>query len=104
MFGAKRMNGLEVPVTNEHKNLLWSPQCLVSQKFFVKAFDKNSESTLAAYKPYWLESWLSIALIWDGASYHRSGGVKDYLALSQSKSLQESSERITCIQFAPATT
>jgi transposase len=40
-----------------------------------------------------------IALIWDGASYHRSQAVKDYLA-SVNQGLQESEWRITCIRFA----
>lgn len=41
-----------------------------------------------------------IALIWDGASYHRSQEVKDYLKLLYA-GLDESHWQITCTRFAP---
>lgn len=41
-----------------------------------------------------------IALIWDGASYHRSTEVKTYLK-SLNQDLDELSWKITCIRFAP---
>ena len=54
-----------------------------NQEFFVKAFDQgNSESTIAFLQALLAECpQPRIALIWDGATYHRSQAVKDYLAL-----------------------
>lgn len=41
-----------------------------------------------------------IALIWDGASYHRSREVKSYLDLVN-QGLEPKNWKITCIRFAP---
>ncbi|MER3433491.1 MAG: IS630 family transposase, partial [Leptolyngbya sp. ERB_1_1] len=41
-----------------------------------------------------------IALIWDGATYHRSQEVKAYLE-SVNQGLDEPKWKITCIRFAP---
>jgi putative transposase len=41
-----------------------------------------------------------IAVIWDGASYHKSEQVKEYLE-SINSGLEESQWQITCILFAP---
>ncbi len=41
-----------------------------------------------------------IAVIWDGASYHRSGEVQSYLA-SVNQGLEPDQWPITCIRFAP---
>ncbi len=39
-------------------------------------------------------------MIWDGASYHRSGEVKSYLD-SVNQGLEPKNWKITCIRFAP---
>lgn len=41
-----------------------------------------------------------IALLWDGASYHRSGEVKDHLA-ALNDGLELSQWKVTCLRFAP---
>jgi transposase len=41
-----------------------------------------------------------IAVFWDGASYHRSQEVKEFLS-SLNQRLDENSWKITCIRFAP---
>ncbi len=41
-----------------------------------------------------------IAVLWDGASYHRSQEVRAYLA-SVNQGLEESERKLTCIRFAP---
>ena len=41
-----------------------------------------------------------IALIWDGAKYHYSAEVKDFLSLVN-KGLDECDWKITCLRFAP---
>lgn len=90
-------------MTNQRqKQTYYGALNVFNQEFFVKAFDKgNSESTLAFLQALLAECPQSrIALIWDGATYHRSQVVKDYLALVN-QDLKESEWKITCIRFAP---
>lgn len=94
---------IEVPMTNQRqKQTYYGAQNVFNQEFFVKAFDKgNSESTIAFLQALLAECPQSrIALIWDGATYHRSQVVRDYLALVN-QDLVESEWKITCIRFAP---
>lgn len=94
---------IEVPMTNQRqKQTYYGVLNLLSQEFFVKAFEQgNSESTIAFLQILVARCPQSrIALIWDGASYHRSQAVKDYLA-SVNHGLEESKWAITCIRFAP---
>jgi transposase len=61
----------------------------------------NSEGTVAFLK-YLLGEFPQsrIALIWDGATYHRSQEVRAYLD-SLNQGLDESDWKFTCIRFAP---
>jgi transposase len=94
---------IEVPMLNKRqKQTYYGALNVGTNEFFVKAFDNgNSESTIAFLQALLAEHPQSrLALIWDGASYHRSQAVKDYLALLN-QGLEESEWRITCIRFAP---
>lgn len=75
---------------------------LYTQEFLVKAHDKgNSESTIAFLQYLRAECpQRRIALLWDGASYHRSQEVRTYLE-SVNQDLDQSAWTITCIRFAP---
>lgn len=99
----KTSERIEVPITNERqKQTYYGVLNLLTRSFFIKAFEKgNSESTIAFLQALLAEHPQSrIALIWDGASHHRSQAVKDYLA-SVNQGLEESQWLITCIRFAP---
>jgi len=75
---------------------------LLTQQCLIQPYKAgNSEATIA-FLTYLLQQCPDrrIALIWDGASYHRSQEVKDYLA-SVNQGLDESNWRITCLRFAP---
>lgn len=94
---------LEIPVVNERqKQTYYGALNLGSQEFFVKAFEKgNSECTITfieALRAEYPDS--RFALIWDGASYHRSQALKDYLA-SVNQGLEESHWQVICKRFAP---
>jgi transposase len=75
---------------------LYTQQCLVQP-----AQAGNSEGTIA-FLQYLLTHCPGsrIALIWDGATYHRSQEVREYLELVN-QGLDESNWKITCIRFAP---
>ena len=42
-----------------------------------------------------------IALIWDGAIYHKSDEMKYFLAAGVNNNIEPSQSRINCILFAP---
>ena len=93
----------QVPMLNERdKQTYYGVLNLMTQQCLIQPYKTgNSESTIA-----FLTDLLQrcperrIVLIWDGASYHRSQEVEDYLA-AVNQGLDESNWRITCIRFAP---
>lgn len=94
---------IEVPIVNERqKQTYYGALNFYTQAFWVKAYQKgNSDSTLAFLSDLQAECPnCRIALIWDGASYHRSQALKDYLS-SVNQGLDESQWKITCLRFAP---
>lgn len=94
---------VEVPVLNQRqKQTYYGALNFYTQKFMIKAYDQgNSQSTIAFLQYLGTQYPKSrIALIWDGASYHRSYEVKTYLE-SVNQHLQPLDWQITCIRFAP---
>lgn len=99
----KKQERIEIPIINERERQtyygavnLYTQECVIQ-----RASAGNSEATVAFLK--YLQGKnedKQIAIIWDGASYHRSQEVKDYLAHTN-HALDESSWKITCIRFAP---
>ena len=94
---------IEVPIVNERSKQtyygavnLYTGQCLLQA-----TAAGNSEGTIA-FLQYLLSQCPQsrIALIWDGATYHRSLEVREYLE-SVNLELDESNWKITCIRFAP---
>lgn len=102
MCGVEQTNELKSQLSERQKQTYYGALNLYTQAFWLKAYDKgNSESTIAFLQALLAECLDSrIALIWDGASYHRSQAVKDYLA-SLNQGLEESQWKITCLRFAP---
>jgi len=99
----KTSERIEVPILNEReKQTYYGAVNLYNQQCLIQAFEQgNSDSTIAFLK-YLLQQYpeCRIALIWDGASYHRSLALKEYLQ-SVNQGLDESAWKITCIRFAP---
>lgn len=100
---AKTNERIEVPITNERsKQTYYGTVNIYTQKCLIQASEAgNSEGTIAFLK-YLLSQYPNsrIALIWDGATYHRSQEVKEYLE-SVNRGLDASNWKITCIRFAP---
>jgi transposase len=94
---------VDVAVVNERsKQTYYGVINLQTQQCLVKAAKQgNSEATLT-----FLRSLLSeyanrrIILLWDGASYHRSQEVRDFLA-EVNAGLSPEQWKLTCIRFAP---
>jgi transposase len=99
----KTTDRIEVPITNyRSKQTYYGAVNLYTQQCLIQAAEAgNSEGTIAFLK-YLLSQCphSRIALIWDGATYHRSQAVKEYLGLVN-QGLDESHWKITCLRFAP---
>jgi transposase len=99
----KTTERIAVPIVNERsKQTYYGAVNLSTQQCVVQAYESgNSESTIAFLK-YLLSQCPNrrIAVLWDGASYHRSQEVIAYLA-SINQGLEESNWKLTCIRFAP---
>ena len=77
----------EVPLINERqKQSYYGALNFYTQKFLVRAYEKGSSQSTIAFLQYLLAQCPQsrIALIWDGASYHRSQEVKTYARINES--------------------
>ena len=94
---------IEVPMTNERcKQTYYGAVNVCTHQCLIQALEAgNSENTIAfleylrAQYPH-----RRIAVIWDGASYHRSQAISNYLA-AVNHGVDESNWTITCLRFAP---
>ena len=76
-----------VPLVNERqKQTYYGALNFYTQKFLVKAYEKGNSQSTIAFLQYLLAQCPQsrIALIWDGASYHRSQEVKTYARINES--------------------
>lgn len=94
---------IEVPVVNERqKQTYFGALNLCSGAFWLQPYEKGNSEFTIAFVPSLLAAYpeCRIALIWDGASYHRSQALRDYLE-SVNQGLEQSDWKITCIRLAP---
>lgn len=99
----KTAERVEVPIVNQRqKQTYFGALNYYTQEFLVKAYAKGNSDSTSAFLQYLIAEFPQsrIALIWDGASYHRSQQVKAYLA-SLNHGLDEHEWKITCLRFAP---
>ncbi len=94
---------VEVPVLNERqKQTYFGALNFYTHEFVVKAYEKGNSESSIAFVEYLKAQFPQrrIAIIWDGASYHRSGQFRDYLD-SVNQGCEPQEWKITCIRFAP---
>lgn len=94
---------IEIPLTNEkEKQTYYGALNYQTGEFIVKEYQSgNGENTVKFMKDLQTEfPETRIALIWDGASYHKSAEVKDFLA-TVNHGCEPLQWRFTCILFAP---
>lgn len=94
---------IEVPIVNEpEKQTYFGALDYYHQEFLIQAAPKaNSESTISFLKFLQRQRpGQRIAILWDGATYHRSQELKQHLQ-SLNAGLDESSWQVTCIRFTP---
>lgn len=99
----KAKERIEVPILNERdKQTYYGAVNLKTQQCLIQPYKAGDSEATIAFLTYLHQQFPDrrIALIWDGATYHRSQEVKNYLA-SLNQGLDESDWKITCIRFAP---
>lgn len=94
---------IAVPITNQKQKQTYfgALDCLTG-KTLLKAYQTgNTEYTLAFVK-FLLETYpdQQLTLLWDGATYHRSAELRNFLA-EVNQGLSPAQWKITCIQLAP---
>jgi len=94
---------IEIPIKNQKdKQTYFGALDYRTKEFIVREYPAgNGESTVDFIKYLQQERPAQrLALIWDGASYHKSNEVKDFLA-AINDGYSASKWRVTCILFAP---
>lgn len=92
-----------VPVVNEReRQTYYGAVDLVSKRLFIEAHEKgNTACTIAYLKSLQAQfPHQRLLILWDGASYHRSGELKEYLA-QVNEGLTQEEWKIHCVRFAP---
>ena len=95
---------IEVPIVNERqRQTYYGALDYFNHEFLLQAYPiANSEHTISFLD--YLQTQRPnqrIAIIWDGAGYHRSQEVKDYLQSLNTGRAPSSSWQLTCLRFAP---
>lgn len=94
---------IEIPITNEKQSQTYYGALNYLSGFtMIKEYPKGVSTHTVAFLKHLLQQrpGKRIAVLWDGASYHRSAEVKDFLA-EINHNLPEEAWRITCVLFAP---
>ena len=99
----KRGEAIEVLVTNERtRETFFGAVNLLTEEFHLQAKPKADGANTVEYVK-WLQAQYPgkrLWLLWDGASFHRYGEMRLYLA-EQNQGLSEAQWQITCLWFAP---
>ena len=98
----KTSERIEVPVVNHREKQTYYGALNYYTRIFIKACEKGNSDSTVAFLEYLLTQCPQsrVAVIWDGASYHRSQ-LRDYLD-SVNQGLDKLEWKITCIRFAPS--
>jgi transposase len=99
----KTKERVEVPMTNEReRQTYFGAVNIATGQCLIQAHNKGDGEHTIQYLKYLISQCSNkrIALIWDGAKYHCSVEVKNFLSLVNN-GLAESEWKITCLKFAP---
>lgn len=94
---------IEVPIGNQRsKQTYYGAVNVATGRCLIQAYPAGNSANTIAFVNYLVSQCPQsrIALIWDGASYHRSGEVKDQLT-ALNGGLEPSDWKVTCLRFAP---
>ena len=94
---------IEVPIKNEKdRQTYYGALNYQNQELTIQAYPAGNGTSTVKFIKYLQEKYSGkkIILIWDGASYHRFGEFRDYLAQINNE-LAPDQWRVTCVLFAP---
>lgn len=94
---------VEVPIVNEReRQTYYGALDLVSQQLTLQAYPKGNSDYMVSYLNFLLTQWPKqrLIILWDGASYHRSAQIQEFLA-QLNDGLAPEQWRIRCVRFAP---
>lgn len=95
---------IEIPIKNiKDRQTYFGALDYQTQEFIVHEYPAGNSSSTVDFIKYLQNQrpGKRIALIWDGASYHRSDEVKKFLASVNERANSKAEWQITCIRFAP---
>jgi putative transposase len=99
----KKDSRVEIKMTNERERQTYYGALDYHQKeFLIQAAKKGDSTNTITFLEYLMQQrpTARLGIIWDGASYHRSQEIKEYLEkINEGKTEEE--WKITCIRFAP---
>ncbi len=94
---------VNVPMVNEReRQTYYGALDLLSKRVLIEAYDAGNTTNTLAYLKFLQAQFPQqrLLLLWDGASYHRSHEIRDFLA-EVNAGLAEEQWPIHCVQFAP---
>jgi putative transposase len=94
---------IEIPIENiKDRQTYFGALDYQTKKFIIQSHSAGNSDNTVTFIKYLQKQYLGkrIALIWDGASYHKSDEVKEFLA-AVNKNCEPEQWQITCILFAP---
>jgi transposase len=94
---------IEIPIQNEReRQTYFGALDLATGQCLVQSYERGNSEYTVEYLEYLMSQCPSqrVALIWDGAPYHRSQEVRAFLARVNA-GLAEADWKITLLQFAP---
>ena len=94
---------VDVPIVNEReRQTYYGALDLLSKRVLIEAHSAGNTTNTLAYLKFLQAQFPQqrLLLLWDGASYHRSHELRDFLA-EVNAGLAEAQWPIHCIQFAP---
>jgi transposase len=98
-----RNQPLQVPMVNQkQRQTYYGALNFVTGQLHLKAFAAGNSQHTVAYLQWLQELYAGkkLLLLWDGATYHRDGAMKEFLA-QVNEGLAEEDWRITLCRFAP---
>ena len=94
---------IEVPIASERqRQTYYGAFDYHSKQFYLQAYDAGNTDNTIAFVKYLrsLDEQARVLIIWDGASYHRSHQLQEFLA-EVNAGLPFEEWKIECIRFAP---
>ncbi len=94
---------IAVPVVNQReKQTYYGAVDYVEKKILLKPYDKGNSKNTIDYLHYLISESPNqrLLIFWDGATYHRSQAIKDFLS-EINQDLASDQWKIHCIRFAP---